>query len=168
MSLALAGVAAIAVSAERRKPEIAPAPFPRPSPMLALTGTPADWSETSAVLAEVPDRIHCARLLPDERTIRFVWGAPMRAEDVDTVTRERRPAPLVPAAYAEGCPDVSPDGTRLLYQGHASDGRAFAFPSCRPPSRRWRPSRPGSPTATRSRTTSIRNTWASSGRRAGG
>jgi hypothetical protein len=135
VSLALAGVAAIAVSAERRKPEIAPAPPLRLSPMLALTGTPADWSETSAVLAEVPDRIHCARLLPDERTIRFVWGAPMRAEDVDTVTRERRPAPLVPAAYAEGCPDVSPDGTRLLYQGHASDGRAFAFLSPHPDGR---------------------------------
>jgi hypothetical protein len=128
----VAGAAAIAVSTVRRRPEVAPAPGNRSSRMLALTGVPTDWSETSAVLAEVPDRIHCARLLPDGRTIRFVWGPPMRAEDVDTVTRERRPSPVVPAAYAEGCPDVSPDGTRMLYQGHVSDGRAFAFLSPHP------------------------------------
>jgi hypothetical protein len=105
----------------------APSVAPRPSPMLIPAGPPDDWSETSAVLAEVPERIHCARLLQDGRTIRFVWGTPMRAEDLDTVTHARRPAPVVPAAYAEGCPDVSPDGKRLLYQGHAADGRAFAF-----------------------------------------
>src|SRR5262249_33875506 len=70
-------------------------------------------------------------LLPDQRTLRFVWGTPTRAEDVDIVTRTRVPSPLVPAAYAEGCPDLSPDGKRLVYQGHAADGRAFAFLSRR-------------------------------------
>jgi hypothetical protein len=99
----------------------------RASPLLMPLGPPADWTETSAVLVEVPERIHCARLLPDRRTIRFVWGTPMRAEDLDTVSHARRPSPVVPAAYAEGCPDISPDGKRLLYQGHAADGRAFAF-----------------------------------------
>ena len=34
--------------------------------------------------------------------------------------------------YAEGCPDVSPDGRRLLYPGHTAEGRAFAFVSDRP------------------------------------
>jgi len=43
-----------------------------------------------------------------------VWGTPMRAEDLDTVSHARRPSPVVPAAYAEGCPDISPDGKRLL------------------------------------------------------
>ena len=48
-------------------------------------------------------------------------------EDIDTVTRERVPSPIVPAAYAEGCPDLSPDGSRLVYQGHTREGRAYAF-----------------------------------------
>ena len=68
-------------------------------------------------MAEVPDRIHCTRLLPDRRTIRFVWGTPTHAEDIDTVTRARSPSPVVAAATAEGCPDVSPDGRRLALPG---------------------------------------------------
>jgi serine/threonine protein kinase len=103
------------------------------SPLIAPSGTPADWTETSAVLAEVPERIHCTRLLPDRRTVRFVWGAAeLHAEDIDTVTRARAPSPVVPAAYAEGCPDLSSDGKRLVYQGHAPDGRPFAFLSASP------------------------------------
>ena len=62
-------------------------------------------------------------------------GRRMRAEDVDTVTRRRVPSPIVPAAYAEGCPDLSPDGKRLVYQGHAPDGRPFAFLSPHPDGR---------------------------------
>jgi tRNA A-37 threonylcarbamoyl transferase component Bud32 len=102
------------------------------SPLIVPTGEAADWTDVSTVLVEVPERIHCTRLLPDQRTIRFVWGSPPRAEDVDTVTRKRVPSPLVPAAYAEGCPDLSPDGKRLVYQGHVPDGRAFAFLSEHP------------------------------------
>ena len=105
------------------------------SPLIVPTGKPADWTDVSTMLAEVPDRIHCARLLPDRRTVRFVWGAPARAVDVDTETRARVSSPVVPAAYAEGCPDLSPDGNRLLYQGRASDGRAFAFLSAHPDGR---------------------------------
>jgi len=108
----------------------------KPSPLIVPAGTPADWTDTSIVLAEVPERIHCTRLLPDRRTVRFVWGASeLRAEDIDTVTRARVPSPIVPAAYAEGCPDLSPDGKRLVYQGHAPDGRPFAFLSPNPDGR---------------------------------
>jgi hypothetical protein len=125
------GAAAIAVSVAHvsaaRKADAAPPLGARPSPLFAPVGEPADWTDTSVVLAEVPERIHCARLLPDRRTVRIVWGAPSRAEDVDTITRLRGPSALVSAAYAEGCPDLSPDGRRLVYQGHARDGRAFAF-----------------------------------------
>jgi hypothetical protein len=105
------------------------------SPMIVPTGAPADWTQIGEVLAEVPERIHCARLLPDGHTVRFVWGTPTQAVDVDTVTRARRPSPLVPASYAEGCPDLSSDGLRLVYQGHVPDGRAFAFVSQRPDGR---------------------------------
>jgi len=127
----IAGVTAINVSMMRgwkRNAAAARAPE-REAPLIVPTGEPADWSRASAVLAEAPDRIHCARLLPDRRTIRVVWGTPMRAEDGDTLTRARAASPLVPAAYAEGCPDLSADGNRLVYQGHARDGRAFAFVS---------------------------------------
>jgi serine/threonine-protein kinase len=101
------------------------------SPLIVPTGEPADWTDISTVLVEVPERITCTRLLPNKRTIRFVWGTPPHAEDIDTVTRRRVPSPLVPAAYAEGCPDLSPDGNRLVFQGHTLDGRAFAFLSAR-------------------------------------
>jgi len=137
-AIVMAGAAAIAVSmggGPNRRREVAAAVAARPSPMLIPAGPPADWSELSAVLVEVPERILCARLLPDQRTIRFVWGTPPHAEEIDTLTRVRRPAPIVPVAYAEGCPDVSPDGKRLLYQGYVPDGRAFAFLSQRPDGR---------------------------------
>jgi hypothetical protein len=125
------GATAINVSMVRgwgRRAGAANEPPAKPSPLIIPTGEPADWTDVSAVIAEVPDRIHCARLLPDRRTLRFVWGMPPHhAEDVDLLTRARAPSAIVPAAYAEGCPDLSHDGRRLLYQGHALDGRAFAF-----------------------------------------
>ncbi len=70
--------------------------------------------------------------LPDRHTVRFVWGYPAHAEDLDTRTGKRVPSPLVPNAYAEGCPDLSSDGKRLVYIGHTPDDRAFAFVSDHP------------------------------------
>ena len=105
-------------------------------PLLVVpTGKAEDWTEKSKVLVEVPDKIHCTRLLADRRTIRFVWGQPTHAEDVDTHTGQRKPSPLVPAAYAEGCPDLSPSGQRLVYSGQTSDKRHFAFVSPHPDGR---------------------------------
>ena len=132
------GAAAIAVSMVRpagRRSEDARGPSAPRSSLIVPAGEAADWTQTSAVIVEVPERIHCTRLLPDRRTIRFVWGTPMRAEDIDTVTRARSPSPVVAAASAEGCPDISPDGKRMVYQGHAPDGRAFAFVSQYPDGR---------------------------------
>ena len=97
--------------------------------LIVPTGVPDDWTDKSKVLAEVPEKIRCTSLLPDHRTVRFVWGRPSHAKDVETHTGQRKPSPLVPAAYAEGCPDVSPDGRRMVYTGHTPDGRAFAFVS---------------------------------------
>jgi len=140
---ALTLVAALAVGLSRgRHPagEVAVSPTPRgpaapQSPLIVPTGEPTDWTAASTVLAEVPERITCTRLLPDQRTIRFLWGSPPRAEDIDLVTRKRVPSPLVPAAYAEGCPDLSADGQHLVFQGHTPDGRAFAFLSDHPDGR---------------------------------
>jgi tRNA A-37 threonylcarbamoyl transferase component Bud32 len=134
LMVASAGVVLAAAAAMVVAPRIrqSPPPVTVPSPLIVPTGEAADWTDLSTVIVEVPERIQCTRLLPDQRTVRFVWGAPPRAEDIDTVSRKRVPSPLVPAAYAEGCPDLSPDGKRLVYQGHAAGGRAFAFLSQRP------------------------------------
>jgi len=121
-------VAAVVGVMRTREPGQTPPPsVPSDTPIITVSSNPSDWTDVSTVIAETPERITCTRLLPDQRTLRFVWGVPPRAEDIDTVTRKRGRSPLVPAAYAEGCPDLSPDGKRLVYQGHAKDGRAFAF-----------------------------------------
>jgi hypothetical protein len=96
------------------------------------TGEPQDWTDTSKVLAEIPDRVRCMVRLPDHHTVRLLWGYPPRAEDIDTRTGQRVPSPLSPDAYAEGCPDLSSDGKRLVYTGHTADDRAFAFVSLNP------------------------------------
>ena len=113
----------------------APAAAARPSPMVTPAGPPADWSETSAVLAEVPERIHCARLLPDGRTIRFVWGTPMRAEDLDTVDPRAPPVAAGGRRLRRGLSRHLARRQAPVYQGHAADGRAFAFLSHHPDGR---------------------------------
>ena len=135
LTLVAAVAIGIGLSRMQKRSPRAQATSPFEAPLIVPTGEPADWTDLSTVLAEVPERITCTRLLPDQRTIRFVWGSPPRAEDIDTVTRKRIPSPLVPAAYAEGCPDLSPDGKRLVFQGHTKDGRAFAFLSEHPDGR---------------------------------
>jgi tRNA A-37 threonylcarbamoyl transferase component Bud32 len=126
-TLSLTVAVAVGLLRTQPRPQETRAPFGAQSPLLVIKGEAADWTDVSIVLAEIPDRINCARLLPDKRTVRVVWGAPTHTADIDTIARKRVPSPLVPAAYAEGCPDLSPDGKRLVYQGHTADGRAFAF-----------------------------------------
>jgi tRNA A-37 threonylcarbamoyl transferase component Bud32 len=99
---------------------------------ISAIGEPDDWTDRMLTLTRIEDRVHCAVVLPGRRHVRFVWGEPRRSEDLDTATGRKVSSPLVPAAYREGCPDVSPDGTRLLFPGHTTDGRAFAFVSTRP------------------------------------
>lgn len=101
---------------------------------IAIVGDPTDWTSRSKVLAQVAGRIACLRLLPDRRTLRFLWGWPYRAEDIDVVTAVRRPSPLVPDVYRDGCPDLNPDG-RLVYQRVMSDGSPVAFVSPHPDGR---------------------------------
>ena len=124
-----AGVLAHLVGARAESSPAAPTAPIAPSVTIVPSGRASDWSAASRVLAEVDGGPHCLTVLPDRRTVRFVWGHPRRAEEVDTATGLRSPSPLLPVTYAEGCPDVSPDGRRILYPGHTVQGRAFAFVS---------------------------------------
>jgi hypothetical protein len=131
---ALAGVAALAVgliaTARHWRPSRTESRVAAPPLVVVVpTGEAADWTGKARLLADLDQRFHCAVALPDRRTVRLVWGEPRRAEDVDTQTGIRRPAPLAPEVYAEGCPDVSPDGRRIVYPGHTPERRAFAFVS---------------------------------------
>jgi len=88
-----------------------------------------DWTQSSRLLAEVPGQIWCLLALPGGRSLRFVWGTPRHAEDIDIATGHRRPSPLVPASYSESCPDLSPDGRQLIFEGHDPSGAPAIFRS---------------------------------------
>src|SRR5262249_55396734 len=131
--LALAGVGLALVvgvlSAMRRFPSFrSPAePSTSNAPILP-TGSAADWAHVFTVLMLLPAPVHCLVVLPDRRTIRLVWGVPAHADDVDLTTGGHRPSALVPAAYHEGCPDLSANG-KLVFHGYLEDGRPFVFVS---------------------------------------
>jgi hypothetical protein len=129
------------VETARRRAE-QPADGPVDPLMIVPTGEPDDWTDRSKVLAEVPERIRCVVPLPDRRTVRFVWGHPSHAEEVDVRTGKRTSSALVPEAYAEGCPDLSSDGRHLVYAGHTADDRAYAFVSTQPDGRDGAPEVP--------------------------
>lgn len=139
-SLGLALVGGVVV---RAHPSLSPAVIDASGastpPLLEITGRPADWTDVSRVLFTVQGRIRCLAVLPDRVTARVIWGSPGQAEDVNISTGSHAPSPLVPAAYKEGCPDLAPDGQRLLYQAYAEDGRAFAFVSTHPDGREGTP-----------------------------
>jgi hypothetical protein len=130
--LALALAVGGALTLHRAPPSASNAhPNPPAPDLIVPTGEPADWTDVSKVLLTVNERVRCLVVLPDRRTVRLVWGARAHAEDVDVTTGRHGASPLVTAAYQEGCPDLSRDGSRLLFQGYSGDGRAFAYVSRR-------------------------------------
>ena len=106
---------------------------PRESPLIVPTGEPADWTDISTVLAEVPERISCTRLLPDQAhdPLRLGHAAARgghrhgRRASASRRRSSRRPTPRA----ARTC---RPTASASSIQGHATDGRAFAFLSERP------------------------------------
>src|SRR5262245_3025271 len=92
-----------------------------PIQRLVNTGQPADWTKVAEVIATVPGHAHCFSLV-DANTIRLIWGSPRKAEDFNIDSGSRRPAPLLSEAYANGCPDLSPDRRELLFTTNTSSG----------------------------------------------
>jgi Tol biopolymer transport system component len=88
------------------------------APMLAqitTTGTPADWSLGAKRLARFEEHVHCFSVSASGETAQVVWGSPRRAEEVDLATGERKVSGLSPEAFAVDCPQLSPNGQRLLF-----------------------------------------------------
>jgi serine/threonine protein kinase len=81
---------------------------------LTAVGEPLDWTKRASLVADIPGRVHCFSLV-EKKSARLVWGTPRRVEDLDLATGRRRPAEWLPEVYRFGCPEISPDGTSLLF-----------------------------------------------------
>jgi serine/threonine-protein kinase len=100
----------------------APIPVPKAArAALQPVGEAADWRKSGRVVTTLPGRVHCFSLI-DSRTARIVSGKPRRAEDVDLPSGDRRAADLLPETYLTGCPQLSPDGTSLLFGATTAAG----------------------------------------------
>ena len=119
------------------------ATLPLPVPRLVNEGKPADWTKLAKVLASVPGRVHCFSLV-DANTVRLIWGGPRQAEDVDLSSGVRRTTSLVPEAYATGCPDLSPNGTRTIVHRQYGTWRGGDQQQPNPDGRDAKPVTPGS------------------------
>jgi serine/threonine protein kinase len=84
-------------------------------------GVPEDWSK-SRMLAEFSGRVHCFAASHDGRSAQVIWGSPRVAENVDATTGHRSPSDLLPETFQDGCPDLSPQGEKLLFAAVDSSG----------------------------------------------
>jgi hypothetical protein len=135
LALALGAGRVLVKRAAKARAVTTPARATSTSTTLQIVDESVDWTKTSKVLVTVDEAIRCLLLLPDRHTVRYVWGTPPRAMEVDIRTGKQRPSALVPEAYRYGCPQISPDRKRLLFQGLAADGSAQAFVSEHPDGR---------------------------------
>jgi tRNA A-37 threonylcarbamoyl transferase component Bud32 len=94
-------------------------------PVVRLVGKPADLS-AARVVGQFNERIHCLAVVR-RGAIRAILGTPRRAEDIDLETGRRQPSALVPETYRNGCPEPSPDGRELIFEGFDANGRAHIF-----------------------------------------
>lgn len=81
----------------------------------SIVGKAVDLSAISRPVFTSDKAFRCFDMLPGRRVARLFWNRPASAIDVDLVTGEQSAAPLVPEAFQAGCPQLSPDGRRLLY-----------------------------------------------------
>ncbi len=98
--------------------------------LLEATGEPADWTDARIVF-RVSDRIHCVMPL-SATVVRVTWGNPRRVQDIDVSTGVVRPTNLLPITYRHDCPVVSPDGTKLIYEGYDARDQPKIFYSANP------------------------------------
>jgi serine/threonine-protein kinase len=118
--LAAAVVAALGVRSYRSA-HAPPEPAGSSIPKVAPTGEPADWSKFGKAVATLEGHVHCFSMV-NGTTARLIWGTPRRAEDIDVATGARTLSRLAPTTFMVGCPDVSPQGNRILFTARNSVG----------------------------------------------
>ena len=108
--------------------------FRRSRSEVVLAGaTPADWSHARIVF-RTANRIHCLSKVANN-TIRVVWGIPRHVSDVELTSGTTTPAQLVPESYQYGCPELSPDGQQLIFEGYDGRDRPHIFHAPHPTGR---------------------------------
>jgi serine/threonine protein kinase len=121
--LAVAAVAVLASVGAVMVPRKRPAePAGVRSP--ALTGKGTDLTANSRLVFSSPRTLRCFDILPDRKTARLLWDKPTAVVDVDLATGRESLPTLVPDAIATNCPQLSPDGQRLLYVKADESGRS--------------------------------------------
>jgi serine/threonine protein kinase len=87
-----------------------------------VKGQPADWANTTSVVASFEDPIHCLSWLAPDRLLEVVLGHDRRAVVLDVVTKALQPSSLSPQTFALGCPQRSKRGA-LLFESFDESGR---------------------------------------------
>jgi serine/threonine protein kinase len=122
--LAVAAVAVLgsvgAVMIPRNRPSAAPEEASPP----VLVGKAVDLAPISRLVLSANRVPRCFDILPDRRSARVIWDQPTEAVDIDLTTGKQSPSPLIPDVIATNCPQVSPDGQRLLYVKGDASGRS--------------------------------------------
>ena len=104
---------------------------------LVVAGQPQPLVERVRLLAEFEGRVHCLLALADG-SLGVVWGEPRRAErlyprtgartawDVPAASYQLPPADF-PDPLDNNCPQIAPDGQRLLYWGEGAGKQRAVF-----------------------------------------
>jgi serine/threonine protein kinase len=116
-----------------------PSPTASVADVLLLTGDAADWTRSSRVVASSDGMYpRCLSALPGGRSVRVIWkrdsDSRRRAEDIEISTGARSPSPILDETFLRGCPQLSPDGSGLIYEGEYR-GQPHIFYSKRPDGR---------------------------------
>lgn len=80
----------------------------------AIVGAPSDITRKPSLLT-LGRSVRCMSAMPSKNAVRLVLESPSAAIDVDLATGAQVPANVISAAIQNGCPELSPDGTSLLY-----------------------------------------------------
>jgi serine/threonine protein kinase len=98
------------------------------APRSILTGKAVDLAKSSVPVFTIQREItRCAQLLSGGKTLRLFLRRPLEAVDVDLDKGGASPAKLVPEAMLSGCPQLSPDGRRLLFERPRREGRSHVM-----------------------------------------
>jgi hypothetical protein len=131
LTAAAAGVTALAFRSEPHKTP------PTSITEVRLERQARSLADRTRLLAQVDGRVHCLSRLPDG-SLGMIWGEPRRAEKLDPRSGAREPWAVPPRSYElpptdlpdpvdNKCPQMGPDGKRLLYWGVGAGNQRAVF-----------------------------------------